>query len=891
MSNTSDNQKLTPAMRQYQHFKSQYPQAILFFRMGDFYETFYEDAKTCARVLGIALTSRSKSNENPIPLAGIPYHALDGYLHKMIKAGYKVAICEQIEDASQAKGVVKRDVVRLVTPGTLTEEALLDETAGNYLAALCFQRALTGKKPLSSAAPEQAALAWVELSTGQFFAQRLESRYLLDELVRLNPAECLISDEPDALPERFTKQLQELVPTSLTTRGGWVFDSYQAQETLKKHFGTASLEGFGFSDAGASDPDCALSAAAAVIEYLNETQKTVLNHIGSMRKVSRERFLQMDKVTLRSLEIERTIRDGGKSGSLLQCLDKTNTAMGARKLRLWLCYPLNDLEHIQLRQDAVAELFQLDTVREQLRQNLANIADIERITTRISTGRASPRDVLSLGHTLQQLPALKELLNQCSCKMLSQLAQQCDTLEQTADLIDKSIHPDPPLSYREGGVIRAGYDEEVDRLKGIGRDGQNWLAGYQKKLIEQTGLNSLKVGFNRVFGYYVEVSKVYKGQVPPDFVRKQTIKNAERYITDELKRYESEALTAEQRCKQREEKLFQDIRTQIASQTLHLQQVADALAKIDCLTGLAHIARAHNYCCPEIHQEAGLEIIEGRHPVLDVSLASQFVPNDVTLGSNQGDIAIITGPNMSGKSTYIRQSALLVLMAQVGSFIPAQRASIGLVDRIFTRVGASDELTRGQSTFMVEMTETANILNNASNRSLVILDEIGRGTSTYDGLALAWAITEYIATNIKCRTLFATHYHEITELADMLTNVMNLNVAVREWKDEVVFLHKIVPGRTDKSYGIHVARLAGIPKNVLKRSNEILEELESNFSREAHVPQLGGRLETPHGQQLLFDASPPDPVLEKLRQTDLNNLTPIQAINLLNEIKSELENR
>ncbi|KPK75234.1 MAG: DNA mismatch repair protein MutS, partial [Phycisphaerae bacterium SM23_30] len=788
-----ENQKLTPAMRQYRHFKSQYPQAILLFRMGDFYETFYEDAKTCSRALGITLTSRNKG-ENPIPLAGIPYHALDSYLKKLIQAGYKVAICEQVEDPAQAKGIVKRDVVRLVTPGTLTEESLLDERSGNYLAAVCFERRLSAKRPRSTGANvEHAGLAWVELSTGQFFAQRLEERYVLDELVRLRPAECLFSDEPEALPKNFEQHLEELISASLTRRPGWVFDPQQGSETLKKHFSTASLEGFGFKET-----DSSIAAAGAVIEYLNETQKTALNHIFQLRKVSRARFLQLDQTTLRSLEIDRTIRDNSFAGSLLHCLDETLTAMGARKLRLWAAYPLNDPAQIELRQDAVAELFQAENVSNQLRQHLTKIADIERISARISTHRANPRDLLGLGHALRQLPHIKAALGPCTADMLIQLCQQCDTLEKTADLIESAIDPEAGISYREGGVIRSGFNEEVDRLRNMRRDGRSWLAEYQKKLTEQTQIPSLKIGFNKVFGYYVEISNTYRDRAPGEFVRKQTIKNAERYITDELKRYENEALNAEQRCKELEGKLFEDLRGQIAAQTLHLQQAADAVAKVDVLVSLAHIARSRNYCRPQIHQDEDMEIIEGRHPVLEVTLGRQFVPNDVVLGDNKGQLAIITGPNMSGKSTYIRQTALLVLMAQMGSFIPAKSASIGLVDRIFTRVGASDELRRGQSTFMVEMIEAANILNNATERSLVILDEIGRGTSTYDGLALAWAITEHIATNIKCRTLFATHYHEITELADLLGNVKNYNVAVREWKDEVVFLHKIVPGRTDK---------------------------------------------------------------------------------------------
>ena len=710
---------------------------------------------------------------------------------------------------------------------------------------------------------------------------------MLDELVRLRPAECIISEDSEAVPKKFTAELEQLISTALTRSAGWVFDPQQAGATLNKHFGTAGLEGFGFDQ-----PDCSVGAAGAIIEYLNETQKTTLSHISQLRKVIRERFLQLDQTTLRSLEIERTIRDNSVAGSLLHSLDETATAMGARKLHLWVCYPLNDLGQIELRQDAIGELVTADNLRGELRSYLGKISDIERISSRISTGRASPRDLLGLGQALRQLPQIKSILDQCNADLLIQLASQCDTLEKIADLIEAAIHPDAPMSYRDGGVVRQGYDEEVDRLRGLCRDGQAWLADYQKKLIEQSGISTLKVGFNKVFGYYVEVTNMNREKVPLEFVRKQTLKNAERYITEDLKKYESEALTAEQRCKKLEESIFQDLREQIASQTLHLQQVADAVARIDVLASLAYLARRRNYCRPQVHSDKDLEIIDGRHPVLDVTLSSQFVPNDVALGDSSGDLAIITGPNMSGKSTYIRQSALLVLMAQMGSFIPAKSASIGLVDRVFTRVGASDELRRGQSTFMVEMIETANILNNATDRSLVILDEIGRGTSTYDGLALAWAITEHIATKVKCRTLFATHYHEITELADLLGNVKNLNVAVREWKDEVVFLHKIVAGRTDKSYGIHVARLAGIPNGVIDRSGEILDELESNFAREAHTKQIGGRLEAASdGQMLLFENVPPDPLLEKLRQVDINNLTPMQAINLLGEIKTELESR
>ncbi len=939
------DKKLTPAMRQYMHFKRQYPNAILFFRMGDFYETFYEDAKVCARVLGLALTSRSKG-DNAVPLAGVPYHAMEGYLHKMILAGYKVAICEQVEDAGQAKGIVKRDVVRLVTPGTLTEDALLDEKSGNFLVAIYIPK-ISGKAAgivagdmaggivanrggasggtLSDKQP--VGLAWVELSTGQFFVQCVTIRYLLDELMRLNPAECLVSDEPGAFPDKLAGQIKELTGAVITRRPEWVFDERQGNEILCRHFGTANLEGFGFGltvgSAGTTGEGFSIAAAGVVLDYLAETQKGSLGHIRRLRWFSREEYLQLDRTTMRSLEIERTIRDNSRVGSLLHSIDRTVTAMGGRKLRFWLCYPLKNLQAIERRQDSVAELVHMDGQRKKIRELLGEVADIERINTRICTGRTNPRDILSLGRSLGQLPAIREVLSDCSSAYLCELSGQCDTLGDIAELIERAINPDAGLTIRNGNVIRDGYNAEVDHLRGLTRDGRKWLAEYQSRLCERTGITTLKVGYNKVFGYYVEVTRSQSDKVPVEFVRKQTLKNAERYITEELKNYENETLTAQQRCQELEERLFGEVREVIAAQNLHLQQVADAVANIDAVAGLAEIARERNYCKPNMHTDRDIVIIEGRHPVLEQRLANKFVPNDVFLGNNgcggnrklqciddggkvdngnqpgggvvnqggnYGDVIIITGPNMSGKSTYIRQTALLVLMAQTGSFIPAKRAEISVVDRIFTRVGASDELTRGQSTFMVEMIETANILNNATDKSLVILDEIGRGTSTYDGLSLAWAITEYIATQIKCKTLFATHYHEITELADLLNNVRNSNVAVREWKDDVIFLHKIVDGKTDKSYGIHVARLAGIPQRVLSRSKEILAELENNFSREAHLPELGGRLSKPDdGQLLLFDNLEPDPVLEKLRAVDINNLTPMQAINLLHEIKHELE--
>ena len=862
-------------MKQFHHFKEQHPDCILFFRMGDFYETFYDDAKTCSKVLGLTLTSRDKGSANPIPLAGVPYHAIDGYLKKMLQAGYRVAVCEQVEDPKKAKGVVKRDVVRIVTPGTLTDEMLLEDKKDNFLCAVHLD------------AKGYAAVSWVDISTGHFFVQRMHETELLDELQRLAPAECLLADRRgelfDAETRRLAKDIGQLTRAIVTERPGWYFDPYQAKQRLLKHFGAATLEGFGIAD---GDQDL-VPPAGAVIEYLNETQKTALGHIQSLRKVSRQSFLQIDPTSLRSLEILQTIRTELRKGSLLACLDETQTGMGGRMFRNWLCMPLCDVAAIEARQDAVQELKENPDALTPIRELLSDIADPERIAARVSTFRASPRDLVALARTLRRVPRLRGILAERRAELLTGLAERCDSMDELAELLEAAVEPECPTHLRDGGVIRAGFSEELDRLRAITKDGQSWLRNYQQQQAQRTGIANLKVGYNKVFGYYIEVTHAAADKVPADYVRKQTIKNAERYITDELKEYETEVLTAEEKAVELEQRLFEDLRNESAKYVRRLQHLADTIARCDCLASLAHVAARRNYRRPLIADDTRLIIREGKHPVLAETLGSEFVPNDVELGAGAADIAVITGPNMSGKSTYIRQVALLVLMAQTGSFIPAREAEIGLVDRIFTRVGASDELVRGQSTFMVEMTETANIINNATDRSLVILDEVGRGTSTYDGLALAWAVTEHLATRLKCRTFFATHYHELTELAELFQNVCNLNVAVREWMDEVVFLHRILPGGTDKSYGIHVAKLAGIPKSILGRSREILEDLESTFAREATGEHLARHKTKEPDRDALF-VQKHKSVLDKLATTDVNNLTPLEAINLLGQIKTEI---
>ncbi len=873
MAKTTDN--LSPAMKQFHHFKAKHPDCILFFRMGDFYETFYEDARTCAKVLGLTLTSRNKGSDSPIPLAGVPYHAVDGYLKKMLQAGYRVAVCEQVEDPKTAKGVVKRDVVRIVTPGTLTDDMLLEDKKDNFLCAIHLD------------AKGHGTVSWVDISTGHFFVQRVPEKDLLDELQRLGPAECLLADRRgelfDAETGKLAQNIRQLTSAIVTERPGWYFDPYQARQRLLKHFGAATLEGFGISD---GDADL-IPAAGAVIEYLNETQKTTLGHIQSLRKVVRQSFLQIDPTSLRSLEILFTIRGETRKGSLLACLDETLTGMGGRMFRNWLCMPLCDVGAIEARQDAVNELKANHSTLAGVRELLSNIADTERIAARISTYRAGPRDMLALAGTLRQIPSLRMILSELHPDLLAALAERCDSMDELAHLLESAIEPSCPTHLRDGGFIRAQFSAELDRLRSISKDGQSWLREYQKQQAERTGITNLKVGYNKVFGYYIEITHASSEKVPTDYVRKQTIKNAERYITEELKEYENEVLTAQDRALELEQRLFEDLRQEAAKYVPRLQALADTMAQCDCLASLAHVAARRNYVRPTVSKDTRLVIREGKHPVLADALGAEFVPNDVELGAGAGDIAVITGPNMSGKSTYIRQTALLVLMAQTGSFIPAKEAEIGLVDRIFTRIGASDELTRGQSTFMVEMTETANIINNATNRSLVILDEVGRGTSTYDGLALAWAITEHLATRVKCRTLFATHYHELTELAELFANVRNLNVAVREWMDEVVFLHRILPGGTDKSYGIHVAKLAGIPKPILTRSQEILEDLEATFAKEATGESLA-RHKTKESEGDVLFVQKHKSVIEKLAATDVNHLTPIEAINLLSQIKSEI---
>ncbi|HEY1785548.1 MAG TPA: DNA mismatch repair protein MutS [Pirellulales bacterium] len=855
---------VSPMMKQYQDAKASCQDAILLFRMGDFYEMFFEDARVAARVLNLALTSREKG-ENAIPMAGFPYHQLESYLGKLVTAGLRVAVCDQVEDARQAKGLVRRDVTRIVSAGTLTDESLLDPRASNYLAAVV--------------PTEPAGMAWIDLSTGSFRAACFPLARLADELARVAAAEVLLADDDPWQPPPASGNLL------VTRRPAWAFAAQTAAQSLARHFDVATLEGFGFDDAHLP----AIRAAGAVLEYLVETQKSSLGHIDRLEHYSPSDRLQIDEATRRSLELTRTLRDGRREGSLLAVLDRTATPMGSRLLAEWLANPLADRAAIDLRLDAVAELVAEASLTAALTEALASIYDLERLVGRVTTGRASPRDLSFVARTLAVLPQLKAKLTARRSTLLCHLEGEIDLCPDVRGRLETALIEDCPLVSREGGFIRPGFHGPLDALRDLASGGKQWIAAYQAKEAARTGIANLKVGFNKVFGYYLESTHAQSAKIPPEYIRKQTVKNAERYITPELKEYEEKVLSADEQSQALEFELFLELRDLVAAAARRLRATAAALAQLDVLAALADQARRRNYCRPTMVDEPVFEISDGRHPVLDALMPEgSLVPNDVSAGGESGAILLVTGPNMAGKSTFIRQVALLTLMAQMGSFVPARRATIGLADRIFARVGASDELARGQSTFMVEMTETARILNLGSRQSLVILDEIGRGTSTYDGLSLAWSVVEHLHDRLGCRTFFATHYHELTALAQSLPGVRNYNVAVREWQDEVVFLHKIVPGAADKSYGIHVARLAGIPPLVIERAKEILGQLENQaLDSEGHTKIARPKRRSAQLQLSLF--APVDhPMLAALRSVDLDAMTPREALGWLQRWQEEL---
>jgi DNA mismatch repair protein MutS len=934
--------KVTPMMQRYLEVKAETPGAILLFRMGDFYELFYEDAEIAAKVLGLTLTSRDKGSANPVPMAGFPYHALEGYLNKLIHSGQRVAVCEQVEDPKQAKGMVRREVTRIVTPGTLTDDALLDPKESNFLSAVFPAR-------------DRVGIAWLELSTGRFQCAELalgESRKgtgrstgdrlslgfsaasqqpsaLLDELARIRPAECLVPETHRADPALI--RLHELPDMVLTSRAPWCFVPDNARNALLKHFQTSTLEGFDLD----SD-SLGITAAGALMEYVEETQKSSLGHIVRLEQYRRGSSLLIDEATRRSLELTRTMREGRRDGSLLSVLDETATPMGARMLAEWLSNPLTDKVAIERRLDAVEELMRDSRLGRDLQELLKQAYDMQRLCARVATMRASARDLVSLGRTLALLPRIKAKLAGRLTDLLKTLESRLELCSEIRAEIETTLVDDPPLQQNDGGLVRDGFSAELDELRDLARGGKRWIAEYQAQEIERTGISNLKVGFNKVFGYYLEITASQFHKVPADYIRKQTLKNQERYITPPLKEYEDKVLRAEERAIALENELFQKLRDAVNAECRRLQQTAEVLAQLDVLVGLAKLAVSMRYCRPEITTEPVLDIRDGRHPVLDkLRPTGEFVPNDVVLGglrepeasapgvislehpateepsapnidtpstteavkprsapgadaSGSPFIQLITGPNMAGKSTYIRQAALLTIMAQIGSFIPARSARIGIADRIFARVGASDELGRGQSTFMVEMTETARILNAATESSLVILDEIGRGTSTYDGISLAWAITEFIHDDLRCRTLFATHYHELTALAQSLVGIANWNVAVHERNGELIFLHKIVAGAADKSYGIQVARLAGVPREVIDRSEVILQTLEADHQDSTGKTTIPQRKRRSKHKQLTLFGPEYHPLLDELRALDTNHMTPTAALDALQKLRSRL---
>jgi len=805
-------------MQQFHDAKAQHPGMLVLFRNGEFYELFEDDAVLAHRVLGLTLTKR----DGKIPMAGVPVVKLEHYLGLLLRGGHKVAVCEQMEEPDPKKKIIHREVNRVVTPGTITDDVLLDPRTPNHLVAIVPGKGNT------------FGIAWADLSTGSFAAADVVASRLADEIARLNAAEVIFAENAAAA---VTEAAGAHMPKSRTARPDWTFDAATTFGALKGHFKVGTVTGFGFED---SQP--CVTAAGALVIYLQETLKASLAHVRRLKPHRAESVLTLDEVTRRSLELTRTLRDNQRDGSLLSVLDRTVTPMGARLMHDSVLAPLTDATAIDARLDAVEEFLKDHKLRGQVRELLEACSDIQRLTTRVSTARANPKDLAAIARTLRMLPGVKAKLTGRRSALLQDLEKRLELCPDIRELLDKALTDDPPYIAKDGGTIKAGYNAELDELRALTSEGKNWIARYQAQEITRTGIASLKIAFNQIAGYYIEVTNANASKIPPDYVRKGTLKNAERYITPVLKEYEEKVLSADDKSKALELQLFLQLRDQVAAQTPRLLNAADVLAAADFLVALAELASARNYVRPTLTGEPTLDIRDGRHPVLDQILPpGTFVPNDTAFGPDDGSFWLITGPNMAGKSTFIRQVALITLMAHVGSFVPARSASIGITDRIFTRVGASDELGRGQSTFMVEMTEAANILNNATPRSLVILDEIGRGTSTYDGVSLAWAITEFLHDAVACRSLFATHYHELAQLSESLPRLRNYNVQVQEHDGQVVFLHKIAPGNADKSYGIHVARLAGLPDVVLKRATAVLETLESRHElptpqREASTP-------------------------------------------------------
>ena len=875
----------TPMMQHYLKTHEEYKDCILFYRLGDFYEMFFDDAKVVSKELELTLTGKSCGAEERAPMCGIPYHAAETYLTRLVKKGYKVAICEQVEDPKLAKGMVKREVTRVVTPGTTLNAQALDETKNNYIMCIAY---IGDHYGISSA----------DITTGDYYVTEVDSeRKLLDEVNKYQPTE-IIWNEAFYISGIDIDDMKNRMGIVIYSLDAWYFSDETAQMTLKDHFKVRDLEGLGLADY-----DSGVVAAGALLKYLYETQKTTLSNLVAIHPYTTGKFMIIDSSTRRNLELVETLREKQKRGSLLWVLDKTRTAMGARTLRSFVEQPLIERTEIEERYDAIDEFNTNAITREEIREYLNPVYDLERLITRVTYQTANPRDLIAFRNSIHMLPPIKTLMSDFQSPLLKRLYEQMDTLDELYELIERSIAEEPPLTLHDGGILKEGYNEEVDRLRKAKTDGKSWLADLEAKEREKTGIKNLKIKYNKVFGYYLEVTNSFKDLVPDYFTRKQTLANAERFITPELKELEDVILGAEDKLIVLEYELFREVRQKVADEVVRIQKTAKAVAQIDVFASLATVAEQNNYCRPKLNEKGLIDIKDGRHPVVERMIQNEmFVANDTYLDNGSNRVSIITGPNMAGKSTYMRQSALIVLMAQIGSFVPAKSAKIGIVDRIFTRVGASDDLASGQSTFMVEMSEVANILRNATSNSLLILDEIGRGTSTFDGLSIAWAVVEHISNPrlLGAKTLFATHYHELTELEGKLNSVNNYCIAVKEKGDDIVFLRKIVKGGADKSYGIQVAKLAGVPDNVIERAKEIVEELSNNDITEIvqNISAEGGskrskpKLDEVDLEQIsLLDTMDNDTILNELKELDLGQMTPIEAMNKLYELQNKVKNR
>ena len=879
--------ELTPMMKQYMQTKEEYKDCILFYRLGDFYEMFFDDALTASKELEITLTGKNCGLEERAPMCGIPYHAVDSYLNRLVSKGYKVAICEQVEDRKTAKGIVKREVIRVVTPGTNLDTQGLDETKNNYIMCIVYMA-------------DRYGLSVADVTTGEYLVTELDSQTkLMDELYKFMPSE-IVCNEAFYMSGLDLDDLKNRLHMAIYSLEAWYFDDALCRETLQEHFKVASLEGIGLSDC-----ECGMIASGALLKYLEETQKNSLSHMSRLTRYATGNYMVLDSATRRNLELVETLREKQKRGSLLWVLDKTKTAMGARTLRKYVEQPLIDKESIVKRLDAVAELKDNAICREEIREYLNPVYDLERLVGKITYQSANPRDLIAFQSSLSMLPSVKCILKDMESDLLKEIYEELDPLEELCDLVGRAIQEEPPLAMKEGGIIKDGYNEEVDRLRKAKSEGKNWLADLETKEREKTGIKNLRIRYNKVFGYYLEVTNSFKDLVPDYYTRKQTLANAERYIIPELKELEDTILGAEDKLCALEYELYCEVRNTIAAELTRIQRTAKAVAKLDVIASLALVAERNNYVRPKINEKGVIDIRDGRHPVVEKMIPNDmFIANDTYLDDKKQRISIITGPNMAGKSTYMRQAALIVLMAQLGSFVPASSANIGLVDRIFTRVGASDDLASGQSTFMVEMNEVANILRNATSKSLLILDEIGRGTSTFDGLSIAWAVVEYISNSklLGAKTLFATHYHELTELEGKISNVNNYCIAVKEKGDDIVFLRKIVKGGADKSYGIQVAKLAGVPDPVINRAKEIVEELVTAdiTGKVKDIAVQGSETKKKTQKKLdevdltqfsLFDTVKDDDVLNELKELDISHMTPMDAMNKLYQLQNKLRNR